>query len=201
MCKNAALSVPRAGPHLAVPASRPAPPCPAILAAGLGFADSCALPLQLAIEVHYKLLYMGMTGVFQNPAVWDNTIWPMHQLSLGELALFFQHLADLGYAIISRDDNYWAPVSGHLGGTGAGVRGGARLKQRTASCTRSEPWARAAGHSHMRMRRLPSSCRPRAAAASTASYGSSGQRTVRRSGSRYPDSGDGSSSSSCSSIC
>ena len=108
LCSSgAALSVPCADPHLAAPA-----PCPALLVAGLGFADSCAFPLQLAIEVHYKLLYMGMNGVFQNPAVWDNMVWPVHQLSLGELALFFQHLADLGYAIISREDNNgWEPVS------------------------------------------------------------------------------------------
>lgn len=32
-------------------------------------------------------------------------IWPMHELSLAELAMFFYHLADLGYAVVSREDN------------------------------------------------------------------------------------------------
>lgn len=32
-------------------------------------------------------------------------VWPMHQLSMAELAVFFGHMADLGYAIVSREDN------------------------------------------------------------------------------------------------
>lgn len=33
---------------------------------------------------------------------WDQVIWPMHELSLG---VFFYHLANLGYAVVSREDN------------------------------------------------------------------------------------------------
>lgn len=39
------------------------------------------------------------------PAPCSPMVWPMHQLSMAELAVFFGHLADLGYAIVSREDN------------------------------------------------------------------------------------------------
>lgn len=32
-------------------------------------------------------------------------IWPMHELSLAELAVFFGKMGELGYAIVSREDN------------------------------------------------------------------------------------------------
>lgn len=41
----------------------------------------------------------------QDRGNWDQTIWAMHELSLAELGVFFLHLADLGYAVVSREDN------------------------------------------------------------------------------------------------
>ena len=32
---------------------------------------------------------------------WGNMLWPMHQLSMGELGLLFGHFANLDYAIVS----------------------------------------------------------------------------------------------------
>jgi len=46
-----------------------------------------------------------MTAFLQDKQHWSSMIWPMHRLSLAELAVFFTHLADLGYAVVSRDDN------------------------------------------------------------------------------------------------
>lgn len=36
---------------------------------------------------------------------WESMLWPMHEVSLAELAVVFSHLADLGYAVVSREDN------------------------------------------------------------------------------------------------
>ena len=36
---------------------------------------------------------------------WQNLLWPMHDVSMAELAVFFMHLADLGYGVVSREDN------------------------------------------------------------------------------------------------
>lgn len=41
----------------------------------------------------------------QDRGNWDQVIWPVHELSLAELGMFFYHLADLGYAVVSREDN------------------------------------------------------------------------------------------------
>jgi hypothetical protein len=49
-------------------------------------------------------LYM-MTPHEMNRNHWDNMLWPMHELSLAELVAVFGHLADLGYAATSREDN------------------------------------------------------------------------------------------------
>ena len=31
--------------------------------------------------------------------------WSLHELSNAEIAVFFAHFADLGYGVVSRDDN------------------------------------------------------------------------------------------------
>ncbi|KAI3432632.1 hypothetical protein D9Q98_004178 [Chlorella vulgaris] len=71
---------------------------------GLDLKSSCAFPMQISMEVHYHSLYL-FTSFHNKPQYWDNMVWTMHQLSLAELAVFFQHIANLGYAIVSRDDN------------------------------------------------------------------------------------------------
>lgn len=82
--------------------------CRHLCTAGLKFAESCSFPIQIAMEVHYCNMY-SMTQLNRDRNHWDEMIWPMHELSLGEVALFFQHMADLGYGIVSREDN---PVRG-----------------------------------------------------------------------------------------
>ncbi|KAI3432651.1 hypothetical protein D9Q98_004196 [Chlorella vulgaris] len=71
---------------------------------GFHLLDSCAFPAQISIELHYHHLYM-MTPHEMNRNHWDNMLWPMHELSLAELVAVFGHLADLGYAATSREDN------------------------------------------------------------------------------------------------
>ena len=56
----------------------------------------------------------------------------MHQLSLGELGVFFSHFSNLGYAIVSRDDNLaprvrGARAQGWVGGWGVGWSGVGRV--------------------------------------------------------------------------
>lgn len=79
---------------------------------GLRFKDSCRFPAQIAIELHWTALYQ-MTAFLRDRHSWQHMIWPMHDLSLAELAVFFEYLAELGYAVVSREDN---PLS--LPGTG-----------------------------------------------------------------------------------
>lgn len=64
----------------------------------------CSLPLQVAMEVHYKNLYV-QGGKFPEPGDFGHLFWGRHQLSMGEVALWFSHLANLGYAVVSREDN------------------------------------------------------------------------------------------------
>ncbi|PSC71017.1 Histone H4 [Micractinium conductrix] len=71
---------------------------------GFKIQDSCHFPHQISLEVHFKNLY-SLTPFAHKRNHWDNMIWPMHQLSLGELGVFFSHFSNLGYAIVSRDDN------------------------------------------------------------------------------------------------
>ncbi|KAL4855471.1 hypothetical protein ACK3TF_004002 [Chlorella vulgaris] len=71
---------------------------------GLHLLNSCAFPKQISMELHYHHLYM-MTPHEMNRTHWDNMLWPMHELSLAELVTVFGHLADLGYAATSREDN------------------------------------------------------------------------------------------------
>ncbi|KAL4855480.1 Initiation-specific alpha-1 [Chlorella vulgaris] len=81
---------------------------------GLDLKTSCAFPMQISMEVHYHSLYL-FTSFHNKPQYWDNMVWTMHQLSLAELAVFFQHIANLGYAIVSRDDNPLAQLSSPSG--------------------------------------------------------------------------------------
>ena len=60
------------------------------------------LPEQVAIEVHHSQAIYSGKG---NNTDFSNLLWPVHELYLSDLALFFGHLGHLGYAIASREDN------------------------------------------------------------------------------------------------
>jgi Methyltransferase domain len=69
-----------------------------------------ALPAMIAMEMHYDDLYFG-TNAWLNSKENGTLYWPGHgEASLVELSLFMFHLGNLGYAVVSRDDN---PVCGH----------------------------------------------------------------------------------------
>lgn len=68
-----------------------------------GFKPSCSLPLQIAMEVHFSSNILYDTCL--DSTNFQNLYWALHDVSLGELALFFFHLADLGYGVVSREDN------------------------------------------------------------------------------------------------
>lgn len=70
------------------------------------------LPAQISIEIHYDGIYVG--SPFYNTDVLTNLLWPKHQLSLAELALFVNHLVNMGYAIASREDNPSCPHCSEL---------------------------------------------------------------------------------------
>lgn len=59
------------------------------------------LPAQVSFEVHYDGVYLGTTP---NPAA-KTVMWSGRVVSLSELALFMSHLAELGYAIVNKEDN------------------------------------------------------------------------------------------------
>jgi Methyltransferase domain len=61
------------------------------------------LPEQLAVEIHNGHIY-GMTPHQNNLSVEGHLIWSgISEISLGQLALLFLHLAELGYGIVNRD--------------------------------------------------------------------------------------------------
>ena len=62
------------------------------------------LPRQLVVEVHGENLYYG-TSSFQNPSSGGNLLWPLHSIGQSDLGLFMVHLANLGYAIVAKEDN------------------------------------------------------------------------------------------------
>lgn len=63
------------------------------------------LPEQLSFEVHYANLYAG-TKHFRNASSDGDLIWAgIKEVSLAQLSLMFLHLANLGYAIVSREEN------------------------------------------------------------------------------------------------
>lgn len=62
--------------------------------------------LPLLLQVHF----VGLYNDNRDPKNFDNLFWPLHDVSLGELGVFFGHLADLGYGVVSREDNTkWGP--------------------------------------------------------------------------------------------
>jgi hypothetical protein len=65
-----------------------------------------ALPAMIAMELHYDDLYFG-TDAWLNPGNESSTLFgPRHgKVSVAELSLFMFHLGNLGYALVSRDDN------------------------------------------------------------------------------------------------
>ncbi|KAG2427394.1 hypothetical protein HYH02_014614 [Chlamydomonas schloesseri] len=73
-------------------------------------ADTPGLPYMLAVEFHLDRLSTGPGPLQPNPGAdvsrFDQ-MWMRQTISQVELALFFQHLASLGYAPISREDNPW----------------------------------------------------------------------------------------------
>lgn len=71
------------------------------------------LPKMISMEIHYRALYSGTTS-YQNASDWDNLFWPLHDLSTAEMALFMSHMANLGYGIISREDNPGCPHCSEL---------------------------------------------------------------------------------------
>lgn len=67
------------------------------------------LPEQISIEVHHSLtIYAGGSPEetsHYKVQDFSNLLWPVHHLTLSDLALFFGHFGRLGYAIASREDN------------------------------------------------------------------------------------------------
>lgn len=78
----------------------PATPLLLLLAAGWGEEEGCKLPLQISMEIHYATIYFS-----KDKTDFSNLFWTQHEMSLGELALWFGHLANLGYGVVSREDN------------------------------------------------------------------------------------------------
>jgi len=75
--------------------------------------DSPYLPMQIAMELHYDGIYDG-TPSFLNTEDWGNLLWPMHKPALSELSLFLSHIANMGYGIVSREDNAICPHCSEL---------------------------------------------------------------------------------------
>ena len=66
-----------------------------------------SLPEQISIEVHHSqvIYHGGANSSHYKVQDFSNLLWPVHHLSLSDLALFFGHFGRLGYAIVSREDN------------------------------------------------------------------------------------------------
>lgn len=61
------------------------------------------LPHQIAMEIHYRDIYSG--SKFFKTDDFTQLLWPRHEVTLAELALFVGHLSSLGYGIVAREDN------------------------------------------------------------------------------------------------
>ena len=70
-----------------------------------------------------------MTKFYRDRRVWDHTIWPMHELGGAELGLFFYHLADLGHAVVSREDNPLVRLAPDFCWKGGGGGGGGHIPE------------------------------------------------------------------------
>lgn len=66
------------------------------------------LPVQVSVEVHYRYIYFG-TSSYNNSGDYNNLYWPLHEVSLADISLFANHLANLGYGIVSKEDNERCP--------------------------------------------------------------------------------------------
>lgn len=70
-----------------------------------GFSESDKyLPNQIALEIHLDDLYWG-TPAHLNANDFSNLFWPQHVLSMSDMSLFLFHLANLGYALVNKEDN------------------------------------------------------------------------------------------------
>jgi FkbM family methyltransferase len=63
------------------------------------------LPFQVSFELHHFGVYAKTS---QNPES-SNVMWKDRDVTLAELALFMSHLADLRYAVVSKEDNLDCP--------------------------------------------------------------------------------------------
>ncbi|GAQ85040.1 hypothetical protein KFL_002180150 [Klebsormidium nitens] len=63
--------------------------------------DSDPLPAQVSFELHYGGVY---DGTWPGPKA-KTVMWSWRDVSLSELVVFMSHLAELGYAIINKEDN------------------------------------------------------------------------------------------------
>ena len=75
--------------------------------AGMTEQDSCSLPLQLSVELHVTTPQFGSMYRGDAPQDFSNLYWTKHVVSLGEIATLTMHLANLGYAVLSREANVW----------------------------------------------------------------------------------------------
>eukprot|EP00245_Coleochaete_scutata_P013320 TRINITY_DN5385_c0_g1_i1.p1 TRINITY_DN5385_c0_g1~~TRINITY_DN5385_c0_g1_i1.p1 ORF type:complete len:321 (+),score=50.93 TRINITY_DN5385_c0_g1_i1:269-1231(+) len=62
------------------------------------------LPQQISFELHFGGMYFG-TPSYVKDETSGVMFWPRRDVSLGELALLGYHLSNLGYGIVSREDN------------------------------------------------------------------------------------------------
>ena len=67
---------------------------------------SRGLPTQIALEVHYKALPDAGGGA--PPAT--HPMFGRDELSVSDVALFFSHLANLGYAVVASEPNALNPA-------------------------------------------------------------------------------------------
>jgi hypothetical protein len=72
-----------------------------------GVTSTAHLPRQMLVEVHLTHLYYGTRS--HNAADTSNLMWPKRDVTLLEHAMFFSHLAGLGYATAHFELNEWAP--------------------------------------------------------------------------------------------
>jgi len=77
------------------------------------WSGSSKLPRQMAVEVHHTDVYHG-TSDFNNSASNQNLLWPLHIMGLSDLSLFVSHLVDMGYSIVSKEDNPLCPHCSEL---------------------------------------------------------------------------------------
>jgi hypothetical protein len=66
--------------------------------------DAINLPTQISVEIHYLGIYWG-TQSYNDSNDFSHLLWPQHEPSLSDISLFMLHMANMGYAIVSREDN------------------------------------------------------------------------------------------------